>query len=60
MTLPEMEQAVLQTAASHPLLGADLCGGLTREKGARDGDIAINEKTAEDLKRLFDGLDIIG
>ncbi len=60
MTLPEMKQAVLQTAACHPLLGADLCGGLTREKGARDGDIALNEKTAEDLKGLFGGLDIIG
>lgn len=60
MTLSEMKRAVLQAAAAHPLLGADLCGGLTREKGARDEDIAINEETVEELTVLFDGLDIIG
>ncbi len=57
MNLPELEQALLSIAASHPLLGADLCGGLTREKGARDEDLALNKQTAGELIRLFGGLD---
>jgi len=58
MTLPELEQALLAVAAGHGILGADLCGGLTMEKGAKDEDLALNEKTAGELIRLFGGLDI--
>ncbi len=59
MTLPELKQALLATAAGHSILGADLCGGLRRENGAGAEDLAVNEKTAGELVRLFGGLDIL-
>jgi len=56
MTLPQLESAVRRVAAAHPLLGADICGGLTRDKGGNDGDFAINLKTDLALEKLFGNL----
>ena len=56
MTLAQLETAVLRAAAGHRLLGADVCGGLTRAKGASDADLALNLETATTLEKLFANL----
>ena len=56
MTLAQMEAAVLRATAGHRLLGADICGGLTRAKGATDADLALNLKTSLALEKLFGNL----
>ena len=56
MTLPQLEAAVRRVAAGHRLLGADVCGGLTRAKGATDADLAINLSTDLALEKLFGNL----
>ncbi len=56
LTLMELEKIILSTAANHPILGADLCGGLTPEKGAQDEDIEINRAATERLKEVFAAL----
>jgi len=56
MTLAQLEAAVLCATAGHRLLGADVCGGLTRAKGATDADLAINLSTDLALEKLFGNL----
>ena len=56
MTLAQLEAAVLRATAGHRLLGADICGGLTRAKGASDADLTLNLKTATSLEKLFANL----
>lgn len=56
MTLPQLEAAVRRAAAGHRLLGADVCGGLTRAKGATDADVAVNLSTDIALEKLFGNL----
>jgi len=56
MTLAQLEAAVLRATAGHRLLGADVCGGLTRAKGASDSDMEINLKTSKALEKLFANL----
>lgn len=53
MSLMELERIVLSTAGTHPLLGADVCGGLTEGKGAREEDVELNKRTIESLKKIF-------
>lgn len=45
MTLPQLLDSLGRVAAAAPLLGADLCGGLTVSKGATPEDFQINAKT---------------
>ena len=56
MTLAQLESAVMLATKGHRLLGADICGGLTRSKGATDEDIAINLQTDLALEKLFGNL----
>ena len=56
MTLAQLEAAVLRAAAGHRLLGADICGGLTRAKGATDADLSLNLSTDSALAKLFGNL----
>lgn len=56
MTLMQLESAVLLATRGHRLLGADICGGLTRAKGASDADFELNLKTAAALEKLFGNL----
>ena len=56
MTLRQLEAAVRRATAGHRLLGADVCGGLERAKGARDEDYRINLSTDLELEKLFGNL----
>ena len=56
MTLPQLEAAVRRVAAGHRLLGTDVCGGLTRDKGGNDADFEINLRTDIALEKLFANL----
>lgn len=56
MTLAQLEAAVLRIAAGHRLLGADICGGLTPDKGGKGEDFDINLKTDLALEKLFGNL----
>ena len=53
MTLGELERVILSVSAEHPILGADLCGGLTEGKGAGEEDIDLNARTVGRLKKIF-------
>ncbi len=56
MTLMQLEAAVRRIAAGHRLLGADICGGLSRDKGGSDADFEINLRTDMALEKLFGNL----
>ena len=53
MTLPEMETALRALTASRRILGVDLCGGNTPEKGASPEDLVLNASTGEALYGIF-------
>ncbi len=53
MTLEEMQTALRALAASRRILGVDLCGGNTPEKGASPEDLALNASTGEALYGIF-------
>ena len=53
MRLEEMLSALRAITAAHPILGVDLCGGLTPEKGASPADEALNARTGEAVWQLF-------
>ena len=53
MSLQEMETALRALTASRRLLGVDLCGGNTVEKGASPEDLALNASTGEALYGIF-------
>jgi len=53
MTMPELSGALRSLIASHRILGVDLCGGHTLEKGASPEDLALNAVTGEALFDLF-------
>lgn len=53
LTLSRLKALLKSEMKSHRILGADICGGLTPEKGATATDIAINSATEETLKELF-------
>lgn len=56
MTLAQLEAAVRCISASHEILGVDICGGLTRAKGAGDSDFEVNLATDISLSKLFANL----
>lgn len=57
MTPEELKENICAVAASHRIIGIDVCGGLTEEKGATSEDIALNvsfrKKFLEFLSSLF-------
>lgn len=53
MTLEEMAGALQGLTASRRVLGVDLCGGNTVEKGASPEDLALNASTGEALYGIF-------
>ena len=48
-----MQTALRALAASRRILGVDLCGGNTPEKGASPEDLALNASTGEALYGIF-------
>lgn len=56
MTLPQLETALGSVAASHEILGVDICGGLTVEKGASDHDLKLNAGTKLAVRGFVDNL----
>lgn len=53
MRLEELLVALRKLAAAKTVLGVDLCGGLTPEKGASPADEALNARTGEALWEVF-------
>lgn len=53
MTQEELSSALRSLVASHRILGVDLCGGITPEKGASPADLALNASAGEALYGLF-------
>ena len=53
MTLAELSDALRRLTAAHRVLGVDLCGGNTPEKGASPADLALNASAGEALYGLF-------
>ena len=53
MTLDELSAAISGLLAAHRILGVDLCGGNTPEKGASPADLALNASAGEALYGLF-------
>ena len=53
MRLGELQAALRGLLAAHPVLGVDLCGGLTPEKGASPADEALNARAGEALWEVF-------
>lgn len=53
MTLPQLEWMIHRLASRHRILGIDVCGGLSRPKGACGKDVEINRRTDEELQAFF-------
>lgn len=53
MTLDELTGVLRQLKAFRRILGVDLCGGMTEEKGASPEDLALNTSTGEALYGCF-------
>ena len=53
MTLDELQSALCRLIATRRILGVDLCGGITAQKGASPADFALNAATGEALYGLF-------
>ena len=56
MTLEELTAAIGRLTAAYRVLGVDLCGGHTPEKGASPADLALNASAGEALYGLFRNL----
>ena len=53
MTLAELKDCIKRIAERAPILGIDVCGGLSVSKGARPEDLALNRSADEDLQAFF-------
>lgn len=56
MTLTQMESVLKSVARKHEILGMDICGGLTRKKGASDDDLELNLKTGIALSSVIENI----
>ncbi len=56
MTLDELSGALRELTASRRILGVDLCGGHTLEKGASPEDLALNASAGEAVYGIFKDL----
>jgi len=55
MTLDELTEKVNKLRNLHEMIGADICGGLTPEKGATPADISLNVGTEEAIIKMLKG-----
>ena len=53
MTLEELVKAIEAIKASSHILGVDICGGLTPQRGATDDDLALNSRTETSIISVF-------
>lgn len=53
MTLEELVKAIEEIKASSHILGVDICGGLTPQRGATDDDLALNSRTETSIISVF-------
>jgi len=53
MTLPELVSGLRHLRSARRIIGVDLCGGLTEQKGASPEDLALNARTGEALFGIF-------
>ena len=53
MTLDELAEAIRTLMDTHRIIGVDLCGGNTPEKGASPADLALNASAGETLYGVF-------
>lgn len=53
MTLDELKACIEEIKKSTRIIGVDICGGLTIQKGASPEDLAINASTEKALFSLF-------
>ena len=53
VSLEDLSERIKMDIKAHRLIGADICGGLTVQKGASAVDLAINAGTTEALIELF-------
>jgi len=58
MTLDSLLQILSAAAANRRVIGIDICGGLTLEKGAAPQDLQTNVSTRERLLEFLNGLSI--
>lgn len=56
MTIKQLESVLKEVAAGHKIIGVDICGELTREKGATDADLELNLKTNLALEAMVKSL----
>lgn len=56
MTASQLEFIMKDISSRHRILGIDICGGLTRSKGAADADLELNLAFREKLTSIIDGL----
>lgn len=56
MTLKQLETVLDTISASHEIIGVDICGGLTREKGADDAQLERNACVRRELSSFVDNL----
>ncbi len=56
MTPAQLQECCLRLASSHRILGVDICGGITREKGGTPQDFALNLRIRERLSEFFASL----
>lgn len=53
VSLDQLSYFIRSTKKSHSIIGIDICGGLSPEKGASPADISLNARTEEALINLF-------
>lgn len=53
MTLEELVKAIEAIKASSYILGVDICGGLTPQRGATDDDLTLNARTETSIISIF-------
>lgn len=56
LTLKELQLSLDELAGRREIVGADICGGITRAQGGTDADIALNRSTYRVLKGWFSSL----
>lgn len=56
MSLKQLENLLREVAKGHSIIGVDICGELTREKGAKEEDLELNLKTNLELRSIIAGL----
>ena len=56
MSLRQLELLLGEVASKHRIIGVDICGELTREKGAEAAELELNLKTNLAIKAILESL----